>query len=117
MFYLDEGLSRVSGVGPDDQTRVLAALDDSLLQLVSPDVLAGVEDVVAVADHRHRHRGELVQDPLKRLLLPASAPRDDGAARHEERKSQENIGLHPNCCCGTLVVLQQMLQKLLPLRH
>lgn len=84
MLYLNEGLSRVSRVRPDDQARVLTPLDDSFLQLVSPDVLAGVEDVVAVTDHRHRNRGELIQDPLKRLLLPVPAPRDDGAARHEE---------------------------------
>lgn len=84
MLYLNEGLCRVSRVGPDDQTRVLTPLDDPLLQLVSPDVLAGVKDVVAVADHRHRHRRELVQDPLKRLLLPVPTPRDDGAARHQE---------------------------------
>lgn len=84
MLYLNEGLSRVSRVGPDDQTRVLTPLDDSLLQLVAPDVLAGVKDVVAVTDHRHRHRRELIQDPFKRLLLPVPTPRDDGAARHED---------------------------------
>lgn len=84
MLYLNEGLSRVSRVRPDDQTRVLTPLDDSLLQLVAPDVLAGVKDVVAVTDHRHRHRRELIQDPFKRLLLPVPTPRDDGAARHED---------------------------------
>lgn len=91
--YLDQSLCGVSGVRPDDQTRVLAALHHSLLQLVSPDVLAGVEDVVAVADHGHWPRGELLKDPLKGLLLPAPPPGDDGAGRQEGGYNTELVML------------------------
>lgn len=51
VMYLNESLCRISRVWPDDQTRVLAALHDSLFQLVTPDVFTGVKDVVAVTDH------------------------------------------------------------------
>lgn len=50
-YYLNKSLCRVSRVRANDQTGVLAALHDSLLQLVSPDVFAGIEDVIAVTDH------------------------------------------------------------------
>lgn len=83
--YLNQSLCGVSRVRPDDQTRVLAALHDSLLQLVSPDVLTGVKDVVAVADHRHGPRGELLKDLFKRLLLPAPSPGDDGTGWQQTR--------------------------------
>lgn len=78
-MYLQEGLCGVSGVWTDDQAGVLASLHHTLLQLVPPDVLTGLEDVVAVADHSHWAAGELIQQPLKGLLLSVPPPGDDGA--------------------------------------
>lgn len=92
MFHLDEGLCGVSRVRPDDQAGVLAALHHALLQLVPPDVFTGVKDVVAVTDYRHRPGGELVQDSLKRLLLSAPPPGDDGTALQEVMNTVSGAG-------------------------
>lgn len=84
--HLQQGLGGVSRVGADDEGGVLAALHDTLLQLVAPDVLAGFEDVIAVADHGQRPWGELLQQALIGLLFPAPAPRDDGANKRRKKK-------------------------------
>ena len=88
-MYLQEGLCGVSGVRPDDQAGVLAPLHHTLLQLVPPDVLTGLEDVVAVADHSHRAGGELIQQPLEGLLLSAPTPGDDGATDRQRERERE----------------------------
>ncbi|TNN50366.1 hypothetical protein EYF80_039448 [Liparis tanakae] len=70
--HLQDGIERVSRVGPDHQRGVGTARLDQRPEVFSPDLLAGVVDVVAVADDGYRHVGELLDDVLEGIFLMRS---------------------------------------------
>lgn len=77
--HLNEGLSRVPRVRPYNESRILTPLHHSLFQLITPDVLTSLKNVIAVANHSYRPCGKLVQQTLECILLSALAPGDDSA--------------------------------------
>lgn len=76
--HLDEGLSGVPGVWANNESRILTPLHHSLFQLVPPDMLTSLKNVITVANHSYRPRGKLVQQTLECVLLSAPTPGDDG---------------------------------------
>jgi len=83
---LEHGVQGVARVRPHHQRGVGAAGHDQVAQVLAPDALAGVVNVVAVADDGHGHVGELLHDVLEGVPLVVLAPRCDGAGRREEGK-------------------------------
>lgn len=86
-MYLQNRIERVSGVRPHHERSVRTALLYQRPEVLSPDLLAGVVDVVAVADDGDRHAGELLDDVLEGVLFMVLAPRRDGAAGRRETQS------------------------------
>lgn len=77
--HLQHRVQRVPRVRPDHQRGVGAALLDQASQVFAPDLLAGVVDVVTVADYGDGHVGELLDDVLEGVFFVVFAPSRDGA--------------------------------------
>lgn len=75
----------VPGIWPNHQRGVGTAHLYQAPQVFAPDLLTGVVDVVAVADHRHGHIGELLDDVLEGVFLVVLSPRCDSAAGTKEK--------------------------------
>lgn len=65
----------IARIGPDHQTGfTLAPLYDHVFQLLTPDILTGVEDVKTVRYHRHQTLWKFVQHVGERFLLVILTP-------------------------------------------
>lgn len=78
--HFQNRIERVSWVWSNDERGVCAAHLDQRPQVFSPNLLAGVVDVVAVADYGHRHAGKLLDDVLEGIFFMVFPPRCDGTA-------------------------------------
>ena len=79
--HLDDDLRGVAGVGPHHQDGVSSSsLHHQVLEFAAPYLLAGVPDVVAVADTGHEARGELGEHVAERLDLSVLPPCGDRTA-------------------------------------
>lgn len=124
---LQNSVEGVPGIWSDHQRGAGAARLDQAPQVLAPDLLTGVVDVVAVADHRHGHAGELLDDVLEGVFLVVLSPRCDGAAENKhcsvrmyeralvsqaEVKEQKKAKV-AGCCCETMQTLSKRGQHTL----
>lgn len=87
-MHLQNSIEGVPGIWSNHQRGVSTARFYQAPQVLAPDLLTGVVDVVAVADHRHGHTGELLDDVLEGVFLVVLSPRCDSAAGKKNKTAQ-----------------------------
>lgn len=88
-MHLQNSIEGVPGIRSNHQRGVSTARFYQAPQVLAPDLLTGIVDVVAVADHRHGHTGELLDDVLEGIFLVVLSPRCDSAAEKKKKTTAQ----------------------------